>query len=85
MESYSPRNAVWERYPEYQKDIPQDGIFMLFASTWSVLEDFTALGLSHSEEQDHELWQHLQDTSEELKSQLSVKPGALATTASSFP
>lgn len=58
---------------------------MLFASTWSVLEDFTALGLSHSEERDHRLWQHLQDSLGELKSRLSMNPGALGTTASSFP
>lgn len=68
MESYSPRNAAWERYLEYQKGIPQHGIFMLFASTWSVLDDFTA----HSEEQDHKQWQHLQGSLGEFKAHLSM-------------
>lgn len=67
MESYSPRNAAWEQYLEYQKGVPQHGIFMLIASTWSVQDGSTALGLSHSEEQ----WQHLQGSLGELKSPLS--------------
>lgn len=71
MESYSPRNAAWEQYLEYQKGVPQHGIFMLIASTWSVQDGSTALGLSHSEEQDHELWQYLQGSLGELKSPLS--------------
>lgn len=66
MESYSPRNAAWEQYLEYQKGVPQHGIFMLIASTWRVQDGSTALGLSHSEEQDHELWQHLQGSLGEL-------------------
>lgn len=57
---------------------------MLFASTWGVLEDFTALGLSHSEKQDHKLWQHLQDSLGGLKSHLSMNPGALGTVHSFF-